>query len=99
MPTDTEADHIRLRLPATGTMTGVVRVAVRVLGGRAGLAERTVEVLRTEVGDAFEALVAPDPTDGGTVELLATVTAGTIVVELTGPRGQRTVTAGRERSR
>lgn len=93
MPTDTEADHIRLRLPALGTMAGVARVAARVLGGRAGLAERAVEALRVEVGDAFEALAAPDP--DGTVELLATVTEGAIVVELTGPGGHRRVAAER----
>jgi hypothetical protein len=90
---DLGADQVRLRLPALAPMATVVGVAVRVLAGRAGLAEPAVEQARTDVGEAFAALVDAGP--GATIELLAAVSSGRLVIDLTSPGGTRQVTAAR----
>jgi anti-sigma regulatory factor (Ser/Thr protein kinase) len=93
VPPDAEADEIILRVPTTPPMASVVRVAVRVLAGRAGLADTEIEAARRAAGDAYDALV--DAGDAGPVEIHVRVRAGRLRVELTGVTGTRSVTAPR----
>ena len=93
MPPDGDADEIRLQVPAEAPMGGVVRVALRVLGGRAGLPEPEIDAVRRSVGDAFAAMVAQG--DPGPVEVVVAVTPGHLQIELTGASSARTVNAPR----
>lgn len=93
MPTDDEADLVHLRVPTQPSMAAVVTVAVRVLGGRAGLPEAEIEAARSAVAQAYADLV--DDGDPGPIDVRLLVQPGQLHVDLAGTSRTRTITAAR----
>lgn len=74
-------EHVRLTVPAEADLVQVVRVAVRIVAGRAGCSDDARSRLQAAAGAAFFQLLEPSE-HGGTVVITLTALPERMLVEL-----------------